>query len=120
MFGVKESDLKKLVDADIKDKIDPTTQSILSEGLDKATFKVNSITGTGAQLSLSTTATAGPDLKADQLKTQLAGKKAGEVKSILSTVPGVKDVEVQLSPFWVTSVPSKPDKVTITFQKSTD
>jgi hypothetical protein len=118
MFGVKESDLKALVDNDVKGKIDPKKQSILSQGLDKATFKVNNATATNAQLSMSTVATAGPDLKADQLKSQLAGKKAGEVRDTLKAVPGVKDVEVHLSPFWVTSVPSKPDKVTITFQKA--
>jgi hypothetical protein len=118
MFGVKEDDLKKLVDADIKDKIDPSKQSILDEGLSKAVFKVNSASATGAQLSISTVATAGPDLNADKLKTQLAGLKAGEVRDQLTASPGVRDVQVHLSPFWVTSVPKKADKVTITFQKS--
>jgi hypothetical protein len=118
MFGVKEDDLKKLVAEDIKDKIDPSKQSILDEGLSKAVFKVNSASATGAQLSISTVATAGPDLNADKLKTQLAGLKAGEVRDQLTASPGVRDVQVHLSPFWVTSVPKKADKVTITFQKS--
>jgi hypothetical protein len=118
MFGVQEKDLKALVDNDVKDKIDPKKQSILSEGLDKATWKVNNASPTGAALSLTTVATAGPDLKADTLKAQLAGMKKGEIRDTLLQNPGVKDVEVHLSPFWVTSVPSKPDKVTITFQKA--
>jgi hypothetical protein len=118
MFGVQEKDLKALVDNDVKDKIDPKKQSILSEGLDKATYKVNSASPTGAQLSVSTIATAGPDLKADDLKKQLAGMKKGEIRDTLLQNPGVKDVDVHLSPFWVTSVPKKADKVTITFQKA--
>jgi hypothetical protein len=118
MFGVKEADLKKLVNEDVKDKIDPKKQSILSQGLDKATFKVNSTSPTGAQIALTTTATAGPDLDADQLKGQLAGLKEGGIRDTLLANPGVKAVEVHMSPFWVTSVPSKPDKVTITFQKA--
>lgn len=118
MFGVKEADLKKLVDADIKDKIDPSKQSILDEGLSKASFKVNSASATGAQLSISTVATAGPDLNVEKLKTQLGGMKAGEVKDTLGSDPGVSNVEVHLSPFWVTSVPKKPAKVTITFVKA--
>lgn len=118
MFGVKEADLKQLIDADIKDKIDSSKQSILSEGLDKATFKVNSASATSAQIALSTVATAGPDLKADELKTRLAGMKGGEVKDTLKADPGVTDVETHFSPFWVTSVPDKAAKVTITFQKS--
>lgn len=120
MFGVHESDLKALVDNDIKDKIDPSKQSILDEGLNKASFKVNSKTDTSAQLSISTIATAGPDLKADQLKTQLAGMKSGEVQDTLKADPGVSDVQVHLSPFWVTSVPKKADKVTITFVKANE
>jgi putative salt-induced outer membrane protein YdiY len=118
MFGVKEDDLKKLVDNDIKDKIDPSKQSILDEGLSKAAFKVNSTSATGAQLAISTVATAGPDLNADKLKAQLAGMKAGEVKDTLTSDPGVSAVDVHLSPFWVTSVPKKAAKVTITFQKA--
>jgi hypothetical protein len=118
MFGVKQADLKKLVDEDIKDKIDPSKQSILDEGLSKASFKVNSATATSAQLSINTVATAGPDLNANELKTQLGGLKSGEVKDSLTSDPGVSAVEVHLSPFWVTSVPKKPAKVTITFVKA--
>jgi len=118
MFGVKQTDLKTLVDNDIKDKIDPTKQTILDEGLSKATFKVNSATATSAQLGMATTATAGPDLKADDIKKQIAGKKAGEIKDMLRTDPGVTSVDVRLSPFWVTKVPSKASKVTVTFQKA--
>lgn len=118
MFGVKESDLKALVDNDVKDQIDPSKQVVLSEGLDKATFKVNSSSATSAQIALSTTAVAGPDLKADTIKQQIAGKRAGEVRSLLGNDPGVKSVNVQLSPFWVTKVPSKASRVTIIFQKS--
>lgn len=118
MFGVKEADLKKLVDEDIKDKIDPSKQSILDEGLGKAAFKVNSASATGAKVSMSTVAIAGPDLDVKNLKARLAGMKGGEVRDTLTADPGVSDVQVHLSPFWVTSVPKKADKVTITFQKT--
>ncbi|MGH7241694.1 MAG: hypothetical protein ACREGB_05350, partial [Candidatus Saccharimonadales bacterium] len=118
MFGVNESDLKALVDNDVKGKIDSSKQSILDEGLSRAAFKVNSASATGAQLAISTVATAGPDLHADTLKAQLAGMKSGEVKDTLKADPGVSDVQVHLSPFWVTSVPKKASKVTITFQKA--
>lgn len=118
MFGVKQTDLKALVDADIKDKIDPKKQSILSEGLDKATFKVTSANTTSAQIGITTVAIAGPDLNAEKLKTQLAGMKRGGITDSLTNDPGVSKVDVKFSPFWVTSVPSKADKVTITFQKA--
>lgn len=118
MFGVKQNDLKKVVDNDIKDKIDPSKQSILSEGLDKASFRVNNATATAAQLAMATVATAGPDLKVDTLKTAIAGKKTGDIQTLLKNDPGVTSVEVHFSPFWVTKAPSKPSKITITFQKA--
>jgi hypothetical protein len=119
MFGVKESDLKTLVDNDVKDKIDSSKQTILNEGLDKATYRVNSIDGKTAQIALGTTATAGPDLKTDTIKTEVAGKKSGDIKSLLKQDPGVTKVDVHFSPFWVTHAPGKSDKITVTFIKAT-
>ena len=118
MFGVKQADLKTLVDADVQKHIDPTKQSILSEGIDKANFHVNDSTATTATIAMTTTATAGPDLKVDTIKAQVAGKKTGDIKSSLRTDPGVTDVQVKLSPFWVSKVPSKPAKITVTFEKA--
>lgn len=118
MFGVKQADLKTLVDADVKDKIDPSKQTILSEGLDTANFRVISNGATAAQVGMTTTATAGPDLKAADIQKQVAGKKSGDIQNMLKNDPGVTAVSVKLSPFWVTSAPSNPSKTTVIFQKS--
>lgn len=117
MFGIKQADLKKLVDNDIKDKIDPAKQSVLDEGLSKANFRVVGQNATSAQLAMSTVATAGPDLHVDSLKKQISGLKSGEIKTLLRNDPGVTDVDVHFSPFWVTKAP-KASKITITFQKA--
>ena len=117
MFGVKENDLKTLVDNDVKDKIDPSKQTILSEGLSKATYRLNNATDKTAQLAMSTVATAGPDLKTDTIKQQVAGKKAGEIKAMLGNDPGVTKVDVKFSPFWVVKAP-KASKLTVTFVKA--
>ena len=118
MLGVKQADLKTLVDNDVKTQIDPNKQSVLTEGLDTAVFHAASTTATSAQGSFETTATAGPDLTASNLKTQVAGKKSGEVQTLLKANPGVSNVTVHLSPFWVSSVPKKASKITIIFQKA--
>jgi hypothetical protein len=117
MFGAQEADLKALVDNAVKEQIDTSKQSILSEGLDKAVFNVSSQTETGAEMSMHTVATAGPELNIDDLKQQVGGKKSGEVKSILQSNPDVTNVNVKLSPFWVTKVPKKHSKVTIVITK---
>jgi hypothetical protein len=66
------------------------------------------------------TATTGPHLSISALTSQVAGEKPGDVKSTISANPGVTNVQVNLSPFWVSSVPKKTSKITITFQKSSN
>jgi hypothetical protein len=117
MFGVHESDLKTVIDNEIKDKIDTDKQKILSEGIDEAKFNVTNATDTDAQITMSTTAAAGPELDVATIKEEAAGKKSGEVKSQLQSNPDVTSVDVKLSPFWVNSVPKKTSKITVTIAK---
>lgn len=117
MFGAKEADLKEVVDNDVKSQIDTGKQSILDEGLDKASFNVTSATATDAKVSMATVAVVGPDLSTDTIKQEAAGKKPGDVKSSVGSNPDVKSVDVKLSPFWVNSVPKKQSKITVTIAK---
>ncbi len=119
MLGAKQTDLKALIDNDVKTQIDTEKQSILSEGLADAKYKVNAVTTSGAQVALQTVATAGPDLNVNDIKQKSAGKKGGDIKRLLQENPGVTDVNVKLSPFWVQSVPKKITKITVTIAKPT-
>ncbi|MDB5166815.1 MAG: hypothetical protein JWM37_887, partial [Candidatus Saccharibacteria bacterium] len=119
MFGVKQADLKTLVNANVKAKIDTAKQSIIDDGLSGATYKLtNDPSATSATVDFSATSTAGPKLNLDDVKKDIAGKKTGDVKAYLTATPGVDDVTVKFSPFWVNKVPKDPSKVTITFQKA--
>lgn len=117
MVGVKQDDLKTIIDNDVKTQIDTSKQKILNEGLDKATFNVTNLGATSSQFTLSTVATAGPELNVDELKQQAAGKKPGDFKQLLKSNPDVTNVDVKLSPFFVSSIPKKTDKITITIAK---
>ena len=119
MFGVHDTDLTKLVQDEIKKQIDTTKQSILSDGVSKAAFTVNSQTATGAQIAMQTTATAGPDLNVDTIRTNAIGKKTSEVRASLQNNPDVKSVDVKLSPFWVSSVPKKQERIIVNIAKPT-
>lgn len=119
MFGVHKEDLNALLDDNIKTQIDTSKQSILDNGLDKAVYNVDSLSATGAALSLSTTAAAGPDLDVKTIREQAAGKKAGAIKSQLQNNPDVTGVDVKLSPFWVSSVPKKTSRITVNIAKPT-
>lgn len=117
MLGVKEDDLKKLVEEDAKKKIDPSKQIILDNGLAEAIIRVEE-KGAGGQmtLSLQTTVAAGPDLDEDELKKEFAGKKRGDIQNLMKGRPGVNDAEVSYSPFWVQSTPKSADKITIVIE----
>jgi len=120
MFGAHKDDLKTLIDDSLKDQIDTSKQSILSEGLDSATFNVNSQTATDAQVTMSANAVAGPELNVNDIRQVAAGKKPGDVKHELEANPDVEDVQIKLSPFWVSSVPKKTSKITVTVAKPTN
>lgn len=118
MFGAKESDIAKLVADNLDGKYDKSKQGIMEDGVTKATYAVPTA-GAGPKLAVNTnlTATVGPKLKADEVAKQIVGMKSGEVRDTLKANPGVTDVTVSYSPFWVTSAP-KAEKTTVVFEKS--
>jgi hypothetical protein len=119
MFGVKQADLKTLVTNSIKSQIDTSKQSVLDDGISHAAFNVDGVTAAGGAVTLTSTATAGPDLDVATIKANAQGKKPAAVKSDLESNPDVTGVDVKLSPFWVGSVPHKVDKITVDIAKPT-
>jgi len=117
--AAKKSDLEKLITAEIEKQIDPNKQKVLNTGIDKATFKLQNQQNNSAQvlMSMDVTSVVGPQLNDDEIKEKVAGKKAAEAESIIKEYPGVTDVEVTYSPFWVSAIPGKPDKITITYEE---
>jgi len=119
MLGVKESDLKTLVDSNVKGQLDKGKQVILDDGVANAQFaEANPGTNTSATIAMTTSSLAGPQLNANTLKTQLAGMKSADVQSYIKQTPGVTSVSVKYSPFWVDSIPKNAKKVTITIEKA--
>lgn len=121
MAGAKEDGVKQILEADIKQHIDTSKQNILTNGLDKASIRIDNKKANGeTSFTLQTTAQAGVEQNETDIKQAIKGKKKGEVQSILQSRPGVKDVQVNLSPFWVNKVPKKDGKITIIFEKQGD
>jgi hypothetical protein len=117
LFGVHKSDLETLVDNDVSSQIDTNKQKVQDRGIDRATFNVNNQSATGAQVTMDTKAVAGPDIDVSSIQKSAAGQKAGKIKSDLENNPGIKSVDVNLSPFWVSSVPKKTDKIHVIIAK---
>ena len=120
LLGATLTNIKTLVDADIKSQIDASTQGILSQGITQAAFKVNETTSTGAAMTIQTEAVVGPSLDTGELASQAAGKKAGEIEAEVGSNTGVTGVEVKLSPFWVSKAPSNTSKIKVIIAKPTN
>jgi hypothetical protein len=100
-------------------KIDSSKQSIGDDGLDKAIFKVtDKPIPTDQKINVQTTLSTGAQVDEPALKAEIAGKKKGEVQQIIGARPGVKEVEVKYSPFWVYKTPKSVDKITLIFEQA--
>ncbi len=111
LLAVRTTDLKTLLDA----KLSPTSsQRIYDDGLAKLAFKRFKAERRGYTVAASTVGYVGPIIKEDDVKQKAVGKKQAEIKQELMKIPGVQDVTVKMSPFWV-STPSSADKVGVKF-----
>jgi hypothetical protein len=116
MFGVKKSDLQKVVAATVDQQIDTSKQSILDYGIDSASYSAKS-QGDSPELGMNTSVVVGSDINVNTIKQQVAGKKSGDAQSIIKSYPGVTDVQVSYSPFWVSSIPKKTSKINVQIAK---
>lgn len=117
MYGAKEADLKKIIAFEVNKEIDESKQAIIDYGLSEATFKAQNQQGKSAMVTMQATAIAGSDLNLTEIKEKIAGKKSNDAKQIIGNYPGVTNVEVSYSPFWVSSIPKKASKITVTVEK---
>lgn len=62
---------------------------------------------------LKTVIETGPTVTEESIREKAQGRKTGEVQSLLRSINGVSSVEIRTSYFWVWSVPTDPNKVTI-------
>lgn len=69
-----------------------------------------------AKIDIFATGQVGLKIDEGSVKEQIEGKLSGEVIDSLKKNDGVSDVNVNLSPFWVQTVPGDPNKITIKFK----
>ena len=51
----------------------------------------------------------------DDIKKEAVGRKSEEIKAMISQQDGVEDVNVAMSPFWVSSISSE-NKIKVNFE----
>ncbi len=118
VLTVQKNDLRKIVNDDLNKQLDKNKQKLQDgDALQGLSVTVQSQPSpSSATLAVGKEAAAVPIINAAAVKQQIKGKKAGTVREILTSYPGVKDVNVHFSPFWVSKVPSKDGKIKIILQ----
>lgn len=113
VLAVKKDDLRKIIGDALNKQVDKSKQKLSNDDVLKgATVSVQNQTApAAATLNVSEDTTAIPIINVAQIKTLAAGKKSGDIKTVILATPGVKNVEVKFSPFWVTK--AKASKITV-------
>lgn len=117
MDGVSEGDIKSFVKEAVEAKIskenDQRVYEIDVSGAQLADFAASDGGGTA---NLSASAQVGPQIKDNDIKSRVKGKRFGDIQTDLKTIQGVDDVNVKLSPFWVSRVPDDTNKIKVEFK----
>lgn len=117
MLGVSASDLKSMVEAGITKQITDSKQKILDNGLSAKKLSVIEKKSIGEQkLNIETTAVIGPDIDKNAVAKETAGKRRGDIQTLLSSRAGIKDVTVKYTPFWVFQTPKSASKIVVNIE----
>ncbi|HET7529081.1 MAG TPA: hypothetical protein VFJ84_02535 [Candidatus Saccharimonadales bacterium] len=121
VLTVQKSDLSQAIEDKTADQIDKSKQKLNGNFLNDANVTVQTQpSSSSAVLSISESTTAVPIIDTKAVKKLAEGKKAGDIQAAISNWPGVKSVDVNLSPFWVSKAPKKDSKVTVILQEVKD
>jgi hypothetical protein len=114
--AVAQPDIKQFLDASLKQQINGAAdQRVYDDGISKVVLAGYSSNNGVATVNIATTGQVGPNINIDNVKTESAGKKSGEVQAELETIDGVSDAEVKFSYPWVTVVPKDTSKIDVQF-----
>lgn len=121
IYAVDRDDIDTYIRAQILQSIGDDTQEIYStgitkegeEGEDKVFFDSYKEEAGNFTAKLKSTVKTGPRVTPEMVAEKSYGEKVGRVKSMLTSINGVADVNIDTSYFWVTSIPSDPNKVEI-------
>lgn len=113
MLGIPDEDLGAALDAYITSEMpNEDQQRVYENGLKSVKFEKLSQEDRVATYKITALGHYGPQFDTEKLKEDSAGKKFGEVRAYLQDLPGVKGVDINLSPFWARKLPN-PNRIDI-------
>jgi hypothetical protein len=88
---------------------------VYNNGSSEASFTNVAVAAENFTANIVSTAKIGPKIEDDKVKELAKGKRFGEIQSSLESIQGIDNVDVKFWPFWVSSAPNDPNKITIEF-----
>jgi len=120
LISVKRTDLKSVFNTYLKTQLGSTgDQKIYADGDEDTSFSQFQTIDSNFKVTVQADGQIGPKIDDTALKTELAGKRSGEIQQIVEDIQGVENVETKFSPFWVTKAPDAK-KITIKFVLKND
>src|SRR3990167_5464573 len=119
VLTVKETDLETVVTNQLNKNLDKRKQKLSTDDVLKGlTVSLKEQKSpTVVVMDVSQTSSAVPIIDQPAVRKLAAGQKTSTIKAALNGIAGVEDVEVHLSPFWVSKAPSNTSKITIIQQE---
>lgn len=106
ILGAKSDDISNSMNLNVVSQMsNADQQSVYDNGYKNVKFEKKSGNATSAVYTVTSVAQYGPEFDTDALSEQIAGTKVGEARSTLQSLPGVKSVDINLSPFWSNKLP---------------
>lgn len=113
LMAVSDGDLGAALDAFITSEMtDSDRQRVYDNGFKNMKFEKLELNDRTARYKIATLGQYGPQFDTEALSREIEGKKFGEARSYLQDLPGVKGVEINLTPFWARKLPNA-DKIEI-------
>ncbi len=117
MQAISKDNLDSFLREYLESKLDnKQNQKIYATGANKATFTDFNKGEEVSTVTLSASGRVGPKIDEEALKQSARGKRYGDIQQSLTSIDGVKDVDVRFSYFWVNKVPNNIEKINIEFK----
>lgn len=116
LSGVNPDDLNALLNDLVNSELSEQDQqkNLLDNGFESVALQMSpDSTDQSIKLALTANAKVGPKIDIDKFRSELAGKKRGEIQKVLLEIDGVRNVEVRYSPGWITTTPKSAKKIEI-------
>ena len=117
VLAVKKADYQALIQSQEQTQVGAQNQ-VYDDGIGAAQVTTaGDKTSSGTQVfHFTTEAYSGTKLDKTAIVTKLKGQRFGDAKNTATGLPGVTRADINISPAWVSKLPSRADKITITIQ----